>query len=97
MADTVPVLVYYPKKVVSQIDNLVKSSLYSSRSDALRDAARTLIRQERGILVGKESKDSLGLQREVRESIWNEALAKAGGNEKKAIDSILKELKKVKM
>lgn len=39
-----------PKKLVEEIDHLVKAGLYQSRSEAIRDAARRLIESKRLLL-----------------------------------------------
>lgn len=43
MAKAKPVLIQYPDWVINNIDGMVDRGIYSSRSEALRDAARQLL------------------------------------------------------
>ena len=45
-----------PDKLLEEIDKLVHEGTYASRTEALRDAARQLIRSQKGILQGKPPK-----------------------------------------
>jgi len=50
------------KQTISEIDNLVKRGIYPNRSEAMRDAARLLLRMQKGMFTGKAkpvSKDVL--------------------------------------
>lgn len=95
MAKTTAVLVHYPEKELKQIDTLVGSGFYVSRSDALRAAMRDLLRRERGII--KSDKSGVELAREVRREMWGNYMCKAKGDEDRAIKLILKDLKKIKL
>ncbi|MDI6902328.1 MAG: ribbon-helix-helix domain-containing protein [Methanocellales archaeon] len=53
MSDTVAVGTKLTKVMVEEIDRLVKDGVYTSRSEALRDATRLLVRAHRGGLRGK--------------------------------------------
>jgi|GEM_PF-6088922 len=88
MAETVQVLTRYPKGLLKEIDKLVKQGLYSSRSDALRDAARILIRMQRGVIRTK--KTGLKLQKEGNKKM-RELYAKSGKKR------LLKDLKRIKV
>ena len=57
-----------PDKLLEDIDNLVEEGHYSSRTEALREAARKLLKEQVGVLKGSPavvSKDDLW--REYRE------------------------------
>ena len=47
---TVTLPLRLPKKLLQEIDNLVKAGLYESRSEAMRDAIRRLIETKRLLL-----------------------------------------------
>lgn len=86
----------YSEKIIDSIDKLVNSGFYRSRSDALRDAARRLIREQYGLLKNFEkNKSSVELVREIRKQIWEEALAKTDGDESKAARLIAKEANEI--
>ena len=42
-----------PDKLLEEIDKLVTEGTYANRTEALRDAARQLLRAQKGILQGK--------------------------------------------
>jgi len=51
-----------PEKILDNIDKLVEDGIYANRTEALRDAARLLIRSQVGMLPGKRpeiSKDEI--------------------------------------
>ncbi len=50
---TVTVATKLTEKMTEIIDEMVEEGIYTSRSDALRDAARLMIVSQRGILNGK--------------------------------------------
>ncbi len=52
-----------PEKMLDNIDKLVEDGLYANRTDALRDAARLLIRSQVGMIPGKRPKIS-------KDEIW---------------------------
>lgn len=43
----------FPEKLLEGIDKLVEQGHYANRTDALRDAARVLLRSNIGIIQGK--------------------------------------------
>lgn len=85
------VLVSMTRQQVEALDKLVESGVYSSRSEALRDAARLLIRQSLGSLPHpKPGTSSVQLARESRKELWETALARAGGDKTKALYELKK-------
>jgi Arc/MetJ-type ribon-helix-helix transcriptional regulator len=51
-----------PEKILENIDKLVEDGIYANRTEALRDAARLLIRSQIGMIPGKRpliSKDEI--------------------------------------
>lgn len=51
-----------PEKILENIDKLVEDGIYANRTEALRDAARLLIRGQVGMIPGKRpttSKDEI--------------------------------------
>ena len=51
-----------PEKILENIDKLVEDGIYANRTEALRDAARILIRSQVGMIPGKRpeiSKDEI--------------------------------------
>ena len=45
-----------PDKLLEEIDNLVEQGIYANRTEALRDAARQMLRQQIGSIPGKPPK-----------------------------------------
>jgi len=64
-----------PKKHLEEIDSLVKAGLYKSRSEAVRDAIRQLIKIEK-VLVTSSKVESLSPDevmrelRKIRRELW---------------------------
>lgn len=87
----------FPSAVVEEIDKLVKAGIYRNRSEALRDSARMVLREQRGILKTDKSKSSTQIIREIRKKMWTDALKKAGGDKKKAAHLIIKEANKIEL
>ncbi|MCW4051073.1 MAG: ribbon-helix-helix domain-containing protein [Candidatus Bathyarchaeota archaeon] len=56
-----------PDKILEDIDALVENGTYANRTDALRDAARLLLRSQYGILPGKPKEIS-------KDEVWKEYL-----------------------
>ncbi len=51
-----------PEKILDNIEKLVEDGMYANRTEALRDAARLLIRSQVGMIPGKRpeiSKDEI--------------------------------------
>lgn len=62
----------FPEKLLAEIDDLVEQGHYASRTDALRDAARLLLRSQIASIPGKPleiSKDEVwdDLIKEIKE------------------------------
>lgn len=74
--------------LIKMVDRLVERGLYSSRSEAVRDAVRKLVvESEIGSLAEKRAeKTSVELVKEVRGKIWRECLEEAGGDRKRALE-----------
>jgi len=98
MSESIVLPIRYPQSNLDDIDRLVEAGLYKNRSEALRDAARMLIRKHYGILrnIG-EKKSSVELGREARNALWERALRQAKGDEKKAVHIIVEEAKSLKI
>jgi Arc/MetJ-type ribon-helix-helix transcriptional regulator len=56
-----------PDKILSNIDKLVEEGIYANRTEALRDAARLLLRDQVGMLSGKRPEIS-------KDKLWDAAL-----------------------
>jgi Arc/MetJ-type ribon-helix-helix transcriptional regulator len=98
MARTTPVLTRYPKQLLNEVDRLVRGGTYASRSDALRDSVRVMIRSQRGVAKDvNPGKTGLELQKEGNRRYREHYLKLAKGNEKEAWALMLKDLKKVKV
>jgi len=74
--------------LIKMVDRLVKRGIYSSRSEAVRDAVRKLVvEREIGRLAEKRAeKTSVELVKDVRGKIWRECLEEAGGDRKRALE-----------
>jgi len=74
--------------LIKMVDRLVERGIYSSRSEAVRDAVRKLVvESEIGSLAEKGAeKASVELVKEVRGKIWRECLEEAGGDRKRALE-----------
>ena len=55
----------FPDKLLDEIDGLVEGGVYASRTEALRDAARMLLRSQIGVVPGKPLEVS-------KDEIWDE-------------------------
>ncbi|MDD5181684.1 MAG: ribbon-helix-helix domain-containing protein [Candidatus Nanoarchaeia archaeon] len=95
MADTVQVLTHYPKQLIKELDELVAKGHYASRTDALRDSVRMLVRTQRGIM--QTDKTGLELQKEGNRKMHERYLKLAGGDWEKAKRILLDDLKKIKI
>ena len=73
--------------LIRMVDRLVEQGIYSSRSEAVRDAVRKLVvESEIGSLAEKKAeKTSVELVKEVRQKIWKECLEEAGGDRREAL------------
>ncbi len=87
-----PVLVNFPKKMLSQLDSLVRKGLFSNRSEAIREGARGVILGYGG-LAGRAEKPATDVVREIRAEMWKDALAQAEGDERRAADILAKNAK----
>ncbi len=98
MTESVVLPVRYPQSNLDDVDKLVDAGLYKNRSEALRDAARMLIRKHYGMLrhLG-EKKSSVEFGREARNALWERALKQAKGDEEKAAKIIIAEAKSLKI
>ena len=55
----------FPDKLLEEIDGLVERGDYTSRTDALRDAARLLLRSQIGVVPGRPLEVS-------KDEVWDE-------------------------
>jgi len=78
MVNGVPVLIYYPKELIKDVDELIKRGKYMSRSEMIRSATRLVIEEQKS--------EALRETREIRRRIEKEYLKKADGDRNKAID-----------
>jgi len=95
MADTVQVLTHYPKQLLKELDELVTRGQYASRTDALRDSVRQLVRMQRGII--QTDMTGLELQKEGNRKMREHYLQLAHGDSEKAKKLLLEDLKKIKI
>ena len=65
------------KKIVEEVDKMVEEGYYASRSEAMRDAARLMIRMQRGMIkadinwrMTKEQKDE-AVREFLKERGWD--------------------------
>lgn len=74
--------------LIRMVDRLVERGIYSSRSEAVRDAVRKLVvESEIGSLAEKRTgKTSVELIKEVRGKIWRECLEETGGDRERALE-----------
>ena len=61
------------KEILKRIDVLVKSGLYSNRSDVIRDAVRRFVWEKEAGSIGKKG-DSVELIRNVRNKLSKEKI-----------------------
>jgi len=57
----------FPDKLLEEIDLLVEQGSYANRTDALRDAARLLLRSQVGVIPGKPLAVS-------KDEVWEELI-----------------------
>jgi len=74
--------------LIRMVDRLVERGIYSSRSEAVRDAVRKLVvESEIGSLAEKRTeKTSAELVKDFRGKIWKDCLEEAGGDRKRALE-----------
>ena len=95
MANTVQVLTHYPKQLIKELDELVDRGQYASRTDALRDSVRMLVRTQRGII--QTAMTGLELQKEGNRKMREHYFELAKGDSEKAKKLLLEDLKKIKI
>ena len=61
------------KEILKRIDVLVKSGLYSNRSDVIRDAVRRFVWEKEAGSIGKKG-DSVKLVRNIRNKLSKEKI-----------------------
>ncbi|MEM2104054.1 MAG: ribbon-helix-helix domain-containing protein [Candidatus Bathyarchaeia archaeon] len=73
--------------LIKMVDRLVERGIYSSRSEAVRDAVRKLVVESEigSLAANKTEKASVELVKEVRRKVWRECLEEAGGDKEKAL------------
>ena len=84
MPDRMPVLVYYPSKIIGFMDR-IKTERHISRSEMIRVAMRSLL--------GQTESQALKEVRAMRAEADNYYLRKAGGDYKKAAELEYEDLK----
>lgn len=80
----------------AEIDAAVKKGQFASREEAIAGLQKQLIDYQKGALKEKlKDVQPIKSVEALREKIWDELLAKAGGSEDKAAELYLEELKKL--
>jgi len=57
----------FPEKLLAEIDDLVEQGHYANRTDALRDAARLLVRSQIASIPGKPLETS-------KDEVWDDLI-----------------------
>ena len=84
--------------VRAEIDAAIKKGQFANKEEAISGLQKQLIGYQKGALKD-QLKDVQPIKsvEALREKIWAELLAKAGGSEDKAAELYLEELKKLKL
>jgi len=84
--------------VQAEVEAAVKKGQYADKKEAIAGLQKQLVDYQKGafrdLLKGADPIASAG---KVEDDVWKELLAKAGGDEDKAVQLYLEELKKLKL
>ncbi len=81
--------------IQAEIDAAMKKGQYADRKDAITALQKQLVDYQKGVL--KDALKGAPAIQVMEDSVWKEFLAKAGGDEDKAVQLYLDELKKLKL
>lgn len=81
--------------IQAEIDAAMKKGQYSDRKDAIAALQKQLVDYQKGAL--KDALKGAPAVPAMEEAVWKEFLAKAGGDEDKAVQLYLDELKKLNL
>jgi hypothetical protein len=73
----------------------MRKGQYADRKDAIAGLQKQLVDYQKGAL--RDALKSAPSIQAMEDSVWKELLARAGGNEDKAVQLYLEELKKLKL
>lgn len=82
-------------EVQGAVDAAVKKGQYPDRKAAIAGMTKQLIDLQKGALKGKLDADPVGAAERVEAEAWKALLARAGGDEDKAVQLYAEELKKL--
>ncbi len=83
--------------VKAEVEAAVKKGRFADRAAAIEGLQKQLIDYQKGALGDTLKTEPVASVRKVEDDIWKELLAKAGGDEDKAVQLYLEELKKLKL
>lgn len=81
--------------IQAEIDAAMKKGQYSDRKDAIAGLQKQLVDYQKGAL--KDALKGTPDVAKMEDEAWKELLARAGGDEDKAVQLYLEELKKLKL
>ena len=82
----------------AEIDSAIKKGQFATKEEAIAGLQKQLIDYQKGAMKDKlKDVSPIRSVEALREQIWGELLEKAGGNEDKAAELYLEELKKLKL
>lgn len=82
-------------EVQGAVDAAVAKGKYPDRKAAIAGMMKQLVDYQKGALKGKVPVDPVGSVEKAREEIWQALLEEAGGDEDKAVELYVEDLKKL--
>ena len=84
--------------VQAEVDAAVRKGQFANRNEAIAGLQKQLVDYQKGAFKDLlKGADPVTSARKVEEDLWKELLARAGGDEDKAVQLYLEELKKLKL
>ncbi len=84
--------------VQAEVEAAVRKGLFADRAAAVSGLQKQLVDYQKGALREPlKGVDPIGSARKVEDDVWKELLARAGGDEDRAAQLYLEELKKLKL
>lgn len=84
--------------VQAEVEAAVRKGKYADKKDAIVGLQKQLVDYQKGAFKDfLKSMEPVASARKVEEEVWKELLQRAGGDEDKAVQLYLEELKKLKL
>ncbi len=84
--------------VQAEVEAAVRKGQYADRATAIAGLQKQLVDYQKGALRDAlKGAEPIASARKVEDDVWKDLLARAGGDEDKAVELYLEELKKLKL